>query len=179
MISTINLVSETSWSEFQKIKETEYRLTNSKSKPPLRGRCIKCCCVLEFSGLNLLTQFLSNVGAFFISVVAPSNKNGNILWNALSSPHFLFDLNERIWFYLFCLYCQFEFLSFVKSDQDSHFQMEIEDEVGTSPLHLIAGAVAGTVEHCGMYPIDTIKVVSKWTDLVFSSLVSWDQSKIA
>jgi hypothetical protein len=49
----------------------------------------------------------------------------------------------------------------VKSDQDSHFQMEIEDEVGTSPLHLIAGAVAGTVEHCGMYPIDTIKVVSK------------------
>jgi hypothetical protein len=36
--------------------------------------------------------------------------------------------------------------------------MELEEEVGTSFLHLIAGAVAGTVEHCGMYPIDTIKV---------------------
>jgi hypothetical protein len=52
-------------------------------------------------------------------------------------------------------------LSLLKSGQDSHSQMEIEDEVGTSALHLIAGAVAGTVEHCGMYPIDTIKVVCK------------------
>ncbi len=24
--------------------------------------------------------------------------------------------------------------------------------------HLIAGAAAGTAEHCGMFPIDTIKV---------------------
>ena len=24
-------------------------------------------------------------------------------------------------------------------------------------VHLIAGAVAGTAEHCGMFPVDTIK----------------------
>ena len=24
--------------------------------------------------------------------------------------------------------------------------------------HLIAGAIAGTAEHCGMFPVDTIKV---------------------
>lgn len=35
--------------------------------------------------------------------------------------------------------------------------MEVHEEVGASFRHLIAGAVAGTVEHCGMYPIDTIK----------------------
>lgn len=37
--------------------------------------------------------------------------------------------------------------------------MEIDDsEVSSSLVHLIAGATAGTVEHCGMYPVDTIKV---------------------
>lgn len=25
-------------------------------------------------------------------------------------------------------------------------------------VHLIAGAAAGTIEHCGMFPVDTIKV---------------------
>lgn len=30
--------------------------------------------------------------------------------------------------------------------------------MGISPVHFLAGAVAGTAEHCGMYPIDTIKV---------------------
>lgn len=37
--------------------------------------------------------------------------------------------------------------------------MEIDDsEVSSSVVHLIAGATAGTIEHCGMYPVDTIKV---------------------
>lgn len=30
--------------------------------------------------------------------------------------------------------------------------------MGISPVHFLAGAVAGTAEHCGMYPVDTIKV---------------------
>lgn len=29
---------------------------------------------------------------------------------------------------------------------------------GSYVTHLIAGAVAGTAEHCGMFPVDTIKV---------------------
>jgi len=29
--------------------------------------------------------------------------------------------------------------------------------MGSSLIHFIAGAIAGTAEHCGMYPIDTIK----------------------
>lgn len=38
-------------------------------------------------------------------------------------------------------------------------EVDIEDEMGLSPAHFIAGALAGTAEHCGMYPIDTIKVL--------------------
>lgn len=39
------------------------------------------------------------------------------------------------------------------------FFFEEEEEDWGSPLdHLIAGAAAGTIEHCGMYPLDTIKV---------------------
>jgi len=34
---------------------------------------------------------------------------------------------------------------------------DIEDEMGKSSHHFVAGALAGTAEHCGMYPIDTIK----------------------
>lgn len=42
---------------------------------------------------------------------------------------------------------------------------EIDDsEVSSSVVHLIAGATAGTIEHCGMYPVDTIKVLAYvWT----------------
>lgn len=36
--------------------------------------------------------------------------------------------------------------------------MDIEDAMGLSPVHFLAGALAGTAEHCGMYPVDTIKV---------------------
>ncbi len=37
--------------------------------------------------------------------------------------------------------------------------MEAEWVEGESfVVHLIAGATAGTVEHCGVFPIDTIKV---------------------
>lgn len=35
--------------------------------------------------------------------------------------------------------------------------VDIEEEMGLSLAHFIAGALAGTAEHCGMYPIDTIK----------------------
>jgi len=35
--------------------------------------------------------------------------------------------------------------------------MDLEDEMGASMNHFIAGAIAGTAEHCGMYPVDTIK----------------------
>ena len=35
---------------------------------------------------------------------------------------------------------------------------EEEEDWGSPVTHLIAGAVAGTVEHCGMFPVDTIKV---------------------
>jgi hypothetical protein len=35
-----------------------------------------------------------------------------------------------------------------------------EFKEGDSVLqHLIAGATAGTIEHCGIYPVDTIKVM--------------------
>jgi len=37
-------------------------------------------------------------------------------------------------------------------------EVDIEDAMGISPVHFLAGAVAGTAEHCGMYPVDTIKV---------------------
>lgn len=37
-------------------------------------------------------------------------------------------------------------------------EVDIEDAMGLSPVHFLAGAAAGTAEHCGMYPIDTIKV---------------------
>lgn len=37
-------------------------------------------------------------------------------------------------------------------------EVDIEDEMGLSMAHFIAGALAGTAEHCGMYPVDTIKV---------------------
>ena len=36
----------------------------------------------------------------------------------------------------------------------------MESETGSSFAHFVAGAVAGTVEHCGMYPIDTLKVIN-------------------
>lgn len=29
---------------------------------------------------------------------------------------------------------------------------------GSYVTHLMAGAIAGTAEHCGMFPVDTIKV---------------------
>eukprot|EP01125_Pyxidicula_operculata_P005071 TRINITY_DN1859_c0_g1_i1.p1 TRINITY_DN1859_c0_g1~~TRINITY_DN1859_c0_g1_i1.p1 ORF type:complete len:358 (-),score=74.75 TRINITY_DN1859_c0_g1_i1:320-1393(-) len=34
---------------------------------------------------------------------------------------------------------------------------EIEEEASKSPIHFLAGALAGTAEHCGMYPVDNIK----------------------
>jgi hypothetical protein len=33
-----------------------------------------------------------------------------------------------------------------------------DEEWGSPVAHMIAGAVAGTAEHCGMFPVDTIKV---------------------
>lgn len=36
--------------------------------------------------------------------------------------------------------------------------VDIENNMGQSFAHFVAGAVAGTVEHCGMYPVDTLKV---------------------
>jgi hypothetical protein len=35
---------------------------------------------------------------------------------------------------------------------------EEEEDWGSPMSHLLAGAIAGTVEHCGMFPLDTIKV---------------------
>jgi solute carrier family 25 iron transporter 28/37 len=35
--------------------------------------------------------------------------------------------------------------------------MDIEEEATKSTINFISGAIAGTAEHCGMYPIDTIK----------------------
>lgn len=35
---------------------------------------------------------------------------------------------------------------------------EFEHGMEMRPIHLLAGAIAGIAEHCGMYPIDTIKV---------------------
>jgi solute carrier family 25 iron transporter 28/37 len=42
----------------------------------------------------------------------------------------------------------------------SNFEEDFEElKPGERVLtHLIAGAIAGTAEHCGMFPIDTIKV---------------------
>lgn len=37
--------------------------------------------------------------------------------------------------------------------------IDIESQMGMSFAHFVAGAVAGTVEHCGMYPVDTLKVI--------------------
>jgi hypothetical protein len=40
-----------------------------------------------------------------------------------------------------------------------------------SPLvHFLAGALAGTMEHCGMFPVDTIKV-SNYAFRLFKSLI--------
>jgi hypothetical protein len=39
----------------------------------------------------------------------------------------------------------------------THHDVE-EYQGGSYVTHLIAGAIAGTAEHCGMFPIDTIKV---------------------
>ena len=38
------------------------------------------------------------------------------------------------------------------------FFAEEEEDWGSPLSHLMAGAMAGTVEHCGMFPLDTIKV---------------------
>ena len=38
------------------------------------------------------------------------------------------------------------------------FFVEEEEDWGSPTSHLLAGAIAGTVEHCGMFPLDTIKV---------------------
>lgn len=38
------------------------------------------------------------------------------------------------------------------------FEGEEEEEWPSPVHHIIAGAIAGVVEHCGMFPIDTIKV---------------------
>ena len=40
-------------------------------------------------------------------------------------------------------------------------EVELEEEALLSWKHFVAGALAGTAEHCGMYPVDTIKVCSK------------------
>ena len=54
----------------------------------------------------------------------------------------------------------------------------LEDDGGPMLHHMIAGAVAGTTEHCGMFPVDTIKVRSveerdvlrvKWSVFLASS----------
>ncbi len=42
--------------------------------------------------------------------------------------------------------------------QMADFFEEDEAEWGNPWHHLLAGSVAGTVEHCGMFPLDTIKV---------------------
>jgi hypothetical protein len=36
--------------------------------------------------------------------------------------------------------------------------VDIDEEASLSWKHFIAGALAGTAEHTGMYPVDTIKV---------------------
>lgn len=41
------------------------------------------------------------------------------------------------------------------------FHGEEEEDWGSPIKHLAAGAIAGTIEHCGMFPLDTIKVGSK------------------
>jgi hypothetical protein len=38
------------------------------------------------------------------------------------------------------------------------FFEEEEAQWGNPWHHLLAGSVAGTVEHCGMFPLDTVKV---------------------
>lgn len=38
---------------------------------------------------------------------------------------------------------------------------EVEEEALNSPAHFLAGALAGTAEHTGMFPVDTIKVRSE------------------
>lgn len=35
---------------------------------------------------------------------------------------------------------------------------DVEEEALNSPAHFMAGALAGTAEHTGMFPVDTIKV---------------------
>lgn len=37
-------------------------------------------------------------------------------------------------------------------------EIDLEDDMGLSWVHFLAGAAAGTVEHCGMFPLDTVKV---------------------
>jgi hypothetical protein len=40
----------------------------------------------------------------------------------------------------------------------AEFFEDEEAEWGNPWHHLLAGSVAGTVEHCGMFPLDTVKV---------------------
>lgn len=51
---------------------------------------------------------------------------------------------------------------------------EIDDsEVSSSVVHLIAGATAGTIEHCGMYPVDTIKVLAYVWPIFYDFLLNF------
>jgi solute carrier family 25 iron transporter 28/37 len=54
--------------------------------------------------------------------------------------------------------------------------MEIDEEATKSTVNFISGAIAGTAEHCGMYPIDTIKThlqANKNSKIIKTTLDIW------
>ena len=53
------------------------------------------------------------------------------------------------------------------------FFEEEEDDWGSPISHLIAGGIAGTVEHCGMYPVDTLKVFTFNTKIILHKVINY------
>jgi hypothetical protein len=50
-------------------------------------------------------------------------------------------------------------------DMADHEELQEGESV---TVHLLAGAAAGTAEHCAMFPVDTIKVVILFVEIIYN-----------
>lgn len=60
-------------------------------------------------------------------------------------------------------------LSSVQEEED--FDFEGNRDGATFPIHMIAGSLAGLMEHVAIYPVDTIKVRCMFFKLIYTNYV--------
>lgn len=85
--------------------------------------------------------------------------NNNIFYKN-SSKNYSFKRNSKTWCHY--PYCRYKLNCSIKSI-DTEYNMNFDDyeqlPTPSTSTNMIAGAAAGILEHCVMYPMDSIKVI--------------------